>query len=105
MKCRASKKLNNKQHDIIRHEVTTEFNKQIARYNRDAAAQVLHILHFDFGFGMKRLQQFADKLTEMQAQQKQRYELEDMDTPWLCEKQLKADGIDVNSLLGGEVNE
>ena len=51
---------------------------------------------------MKRLGRFADRLTEMQAQQKQRYELGDADTPWLCERQLSDDGVDVNSLLGGE---
>lgn len=100
MKCRAGSKLNSKQHDVIRKEVAAEFDRQIARFNRDAATQVLHILHFDFGFGMKRLERFADKLTEMQAYQKDRYELEALDTPWLCEKQLVQDGIDVDSLLG-----
>ena len=100
MKCRASKKLNNKQQGIIEREVAAEFNRLIDRYNMDSAMQVLHILHFDFGFGMKRLQRFADRLTEMQARQKRRYELGDEDTPWLCEKQLKSERIDVGALLG-----
>lgn len=102
MKCRASSKLNNKQQGVIRQEVSAEFNRLIDRYNEDSATQVLHILHFDFGFGMKRLQRFADKLVEMQAQQKRRYELNDEDTPWLCDKQLKNDRIDVGKLLGLE---
>ena len=70
MKCRASKKLNKKQMDNIHNEVAAEFNKLVDQYNQEAALQVLHILHFDFGFGMKRLQRFADRLVEMQAQQK-----------------------------------
>lgn len=102
MKCRASKKLNNKQQGIIEREVAAEFNRLIDRYNMDSAMQVLHILHFDFGFGMKRLQRFADRLVDMQAQQKRRYELEDADTPWLCKKQLKKDRVDVCKLLGLE---
>ena len=102
MKCRASKKLNKKQKDNIHNAVATEFNKLIDQYNQEAALQVLHILHFEFGFGMKRLQRFADRLVDMQAQQKRRYELEDEDTPWLCDKQLKNDGIDVGKLLGLE---
>ena len=102
MKCRASKKLNKKQMDNIHNEVAAEFNKLVDQYNQEAALQVLHILHFDFGFGMKRLQRFADRLVEMQAQQKRRYELADDDTPWLCDKQLKNDKIDVSKLLGLE---
>ena len=102
MKCRASKKLNKKQQDNIHNAVAEEFNKLIDQYNQEAALQVLHILHFEFGFGMKRLQRFADRLVDMQAQQKRRYELEDEDTPWLCENQLKKDGIDVGKLLGLE---
>ena len=100
MKCRASKKLNNKQQDIIKNEVALEFQKHIDRYNRDSAVQVLHILHFKEGRGMKRLQRFADDLVSMQRAQKERYELGDDATPWLCYKQLMADGIDVGQLLG-----
>ena len=87
------------QRKVLRGEVKKEFNKLIAMYNHDTALQVIHILHFDFGFGQQRLQKFADKLTEMQIAQKERYEMTDGDTPWLCEKQLKDDGIDVDALL------
>ena len=89
------------QRKYLKQEVVKEFSKLLERYNHDTAMQVLHILHFDFGFGQSRLQKFADKLTEMQANQKERYELSDSDTPWLCEKQLKESGIDTDSLIGG----
>lgn len=61
--------------------------------------QVLHILRFDFGFGQQRLQRFADKLTEMQKNQRDRYEMTDDDTPWLCEQQLKESGIILDTFL------
>lgn len=101
MKARYNR-ISNKQYQAIHSEVVKEFEKQLKGYNRDAAMQVLHILHFDFGFGQQRLQKFADKLTEMQAYQKERYELSDSDTPWICEKQLTDDGIDIENILNGE---
>lgn len=91
---------NAEQRKALRKEVVKEFNKLLKRYNHDTAMQVIHILHFDFGFGQQRLQKFADKLTEMQIVQKERYELPESDTPWLCEKQLQEDGIDISALLG-----
>lgn len=88
------------QRKVLRGEVKKEFNKLLAMYNHDTALQVIHILHFDFGFGQQRLQKFADKLTEMQIAQKERYELADEDTPWLCERQLEESGINIKMLLG-----
>lgn len=89
------------QRKVLRGEVVKEFNNLLAMYNRDTALQVTHILHFDFGFGQKRLQKFANKLKEMQIGQEQRYELPESETPWLCEKQLREDGINLEELLKG----
>ena len=100
MKVRLNKnEPNAAQRKVLRGEVVKEFNKLLAMYNHDTALQVLHILHFDFGFGQQRLQKFAEKLTEMQINQKERYEMSDGDTPWLCEKQLTESGIDVKALM------
>lgn len=87
------------QRRALKKVVATEFNNLLDRYNYDTALQVLHILHFDFGFGQARLQKFADRLNQMQIDQRERYALDDSDTPWLCEKQLKEDGIDLNELF------
>lgn len=89
----------------VKDDIAAEFLKWIDRYNRDAALQIIHILHFEFGFGEKRLQKFADCLTQMQKYQKERYELEDEDTPWICEVQLKRDGIDIEKILKGGNND
>lgn len=100
MNCRIYKNTpNSGQRRALRNEVSKEFNKLLDRYNHDTAMQVIHILHFDFGFGQQRLQRFADKLKEMQIGQEERYELPISDVPWLCEKQLAEDGINIDELL------
>lgn len=101
MKC-FTKRPTAKQDKLIKQECRKEFEKLLNEYNRNAAMQVLHILHFDFGFGEKRLYKFADKLGEMQQKQKETYELEYSDTAWLCEKQLKDAGFDVDKILSKE---
>lgn len=75
MKC-FTKRPSAKQDKLIKQECRKEFAKLLDQYNREAAIQVLHILHFDFGFGEKRLYRFADKLNEMQRKQKETYELD-----------------------------
>jgi hypothetical protein len=88
----------------IKDDIKAQFIKLLDIYNRDAALQVLWILHFEFGFGMKRLQRFANLLKKMQQEQKERYELDDEDTPWICAEQLRRDGINVEKLLGDNNN-
>ena len=98
MKC-FTKRPSAKQDKLIKQECRKEFAKLLDQYNREAAIQVLHILHFDFGFGEKRLYRFADKLNEMQRKQKETYELDFSDTAWLCEKQLTDDGLNIDKIL------
>lgn len=88
----------------VKNDIRKQFLRMIDRYNYDSALQVLHILHFEFGFGEQRLQKFAFCLTQMQKEQKERYELEDEDTPWLCEEQLKRSGIDIQKIIKGGAN-
>lgn len=87
------------QRRALKNEVKKEFDKLLGLYNKEVALQVLNILHFDFGFGQSRLQKFAEKLTQMQIETIDRYEMSDEDTPWLCEKQLKEDGINIDEIL------
>ena len=91
MKC-FTKRPSAKQDKLIKQECRKEFYKLLDQYNRESAMQVIHILHFDFGFGEKRLYKFVDRLNEMQRRQKETYELEDTDTAFICEKQLKMTG-------------
>lgn len=101
MKCRIyNNKPNAAQMKVLRQECIKEFDSLLAKYNRETALQVLHILHFQYGFGQKRLEEFADRLKSMQDGQIDRYELKETDTPWLCERQLIDSGIDVEKIIG-----
>lgn len=93
---------NAEQRKALKQQVAEEFNKLLDRYNRDAAMQILYVLHTEFGFGQKRLQRFADLLAEMQKDMDYRYELPESDTPWLCEKKLEEAGINVKALFKEE---
>lgn len=88
----------------VKNDIAKEFIKLLDKYNYDSACQILHILHFEFGWGEKRLQRFADCLTQMQKDQKERYELDDEDTPWICAEQLRRDGIDIAKIIQGGSN-
>lgn len=92
------------QRKALRQECVKEFDTLLAQFNRDTALQILHILRFNYGFGQKRLEEFAEKLKAMQENQISRYELTDSDTPWLCEQQLKDSGIKLDKLIGDSQN-
>lgn len=85
----------------VKDDIAKQFMLLLDKYNYDAALQVLHILHFEFDFTEEELQHFADCLTQMQKEQKERYELDDEDTPWICAEQLRRDGIYVDKILKG----
>lgn len=87
------------QRRALRQECVKSFDKMLELYNRQVALQILHILHFDFGFGQKRLKQVSDRLADMQIKTISRYECEDEDVPDICEIQLRESGIDVDELL------
>ena len=99
MNVRLKKQPTAKQKSMIHNACKEVFLGNLKHYNYDAAIQVIHILHFEFGFGQKRLERFAELLCKMQTEQRKRYELTEEDTPWLCEKQLQEDGINVQKLL------
>ena len=86
---------------VIEQESLKQFDKLLDEYNRQVALQVLHILHFDFGFGQQRLKKFSDKLAEMQIKTLDRYEVTDEDVPDICEIQLRDSGINLEEFLKG----
>lgn len=86
----------------VKNDIAKQFYLLLDKYNYEASVQVIHILHFEFGFGEKRLKRFAELLNQMQQEQKARYELQDEDTPWICEEQLRQSGIDFKKLMSGD---
>ena len=100
-------KPNSAQMRALKEECRIEFYNLLETYNRQSALQVMHILHFDFGFGTKRLKRFFVKLRAMQDRYVERYEAEDDDVPDICEIQLREDGIIFEEFFEkvGDVNE
>ena len=100
MKCRLYKnEPTSAQRKALKAECVKEFNELLSRYNHQVAAQILYILRFDYGFGQKRLEKFADKLKQMQIDLEDKYEMGEDCTWWLCEQKLIESGIDVKELL------
>lgn len=100
MKCKLYKnEPSSAQRKALKAECVKEFNELLSRYNHQVAAQVLYILRFDYGFGQKRLEKFADKLKKMQIDLEDKYEMGEDCTWWLCEQKLIESGIDVKELL------
>lgn len=95
-------KLTAAQRKAIQGECEKEFDKLVAKYNRQAAVQMLHILYFSFDFDASALKQFAKKLTAMQAEAVHRYEISDSEVPDICEIHLRDAGINIDEILGGE---
>lgn len=87
------------QRKALKQECQKEFFKLLENYNKQVSAQIMCILHFDFGFGKKRLFEFFEKLKEMQADYMERYEAIDEEVPDICEIKLGDSGIDVKKIL------
>lgn len=100
MKCNTPT-LTAKEMKAVREECQRQFDELIDEFNRQVVLQLLHVLHFEYGFGQQRLETFASKLKDMQTGLRATYELSENDTAWLCEQQLRADHIDVDTLLEG----
>ena len=100
MKCHVPK-LTAKEMKAVREECQRQFDELLEGYNRQVVLQLLHVLHFEYGYGQQRLETFARRLKEMQTGMRSRYELSEGDTAWLCEQQLRADHINVDTLLEG----
>lgn len=101
MKCHVPK-LTAKEMKAVREECQRQFDELLDGYNRQVALQLLHVLHFEYGFGQRRLETFARRLKEMQTGMRSRYELPESDTSWICEQKLRADHINVDTLLEGD---
>lgn len=97
-------RINNKQptaaqRKMLRQECVKEFETLLDTFNRDVMIQLIYLFHFKYGYGQKRLEQLTNDLKEALQSIHIHYELSENDTPWLCEKKLKEDGIDIDALI------
>ena len=83
----------------LKKQCKKEFFKLLESYNKQTALQIMYILHFDFGFGKKRLLRFFEKLKAMQARHIENYEVQDEDVPDICEIKLREHGINAEDFF------
>lgn len=100
MRCNVPK-LTKRERDAVTVECERQFAELLEKFNRQAAIQILYVLHTKYGFGQARLEAFTQKLAAVQKGLETRYDLKRDDTPWLCETKLREDHIDVDKLLEG----
>ena len=93
---------NNAPNSGQRRALAHEVDILLENAERDIRVKLLHFFRFKRGYGLKRLKALNNDLTEVLKGIHARYELSESDTAWICEKQLKESGINVDDLLGGE---
>lgn len=86
----------------LKRQVSIEFNKLLDGFIRDVNIQIYYVLHFEKGYGEKRLRDFAVTFNRVMNDLVKKYEMDEKDKTFLCELKLKQDGIDVDELLKEE---
>ena len=99
MKVRINNQPTSKQRKALKAECVKEFDELLENLNRDVYVKLLHFFRFKRGYGAKRLKALADDLKQVLDDIHARYELSESDTVWICEKQLRESGINVDELL------
>lgn len=76
-------------------EVARQLAEHTRKHNVELEAILLKRLRDKLGYGEKRLREFFDTCDDDIARMIQYYELGDTDQAWLCTRQLKEEGFDV----------
>lgn len=79
--------------DIEVRKAIAEMDK---KNTREIDAMVLWVLHEQFGFGPGRLRRFHDNFVKSLDKLLERYEMLPEDRIWLCTRELKKYGIDLD---------
>lgn len=80
---------------ILDREIEKQLSERMRQYNLEVEAKVLWGLREVFGFGETRLRRYYDNLDLKLDNLADHYEMGDEDLFWLCTKQLKDIGIDI----------
>ena len=99
MKVRVYDQPTAKQKKALKKQCVVEFHNLLESYNRQVALQIMYILHFNYGFGKKRLESFFNELKKMQESHITRYEVKDDDVPDICEIKLRESGINIEDFF------
>ncbi len=94
MKARIPWKGTQSQRKAMRQEIGRQLVEMNEKFQRSYDATVLYALHISGGYGKKRLRRFYDAYVAEISKMKEFYETDDI-AGWLCEKRLKAIGVDL----------
>ena len=91
-------RLTRPQEKAMNKEIRAQMLKTDEAYYLDMDAAVLWVLRVGFGFGKKRLRRFFERFVAIHAELRKYYGLDDDDNGiWICRKQLKEYGVDVEA--------
>lgn len=81
---------------IIDEEVNKALLEMDRRYWQDIVVMVLYVLHVACGFGVKRLHDYFVEFNRIHRQLRERYEVQEETTAWVCRQKIKELGIDLS---------
>ena len=77
-------------------EIERQIAEQRERLEKEIEIVTLYALHEEFGFGKVRLHRFYKSFAKTFNDLIKRYEMDQTDGIWLCEKMLSDHGVDLN---------
>lgn len=94
---------NTKEQQVIDEEIANQLVEKFRAMETDISADVLWMLHKDFGFGPVRLRKAFNLMTKSLRDLCDHYELPQEDGNWLCTYKLKEIGCDVAQWYADEL--
>ena len=88
-------KLNSAERKALNAEIDKSYEAYDIEHWMEIDAMVLWVLHTKFGWGHKRLREFYDSFGPAFEELLKRYEMKGEEGIWLCTKQLKDYGVDL----------
>ena len=84
------------EHNAMMHEINRQIMEADSKYYDALNAMVLYTLNQVFGFGPKRLRRFYDAMSEEHDKLVEYYQMPE-DYPYLCVRELKKLGVDIEA--------
>lgn len=86
--------LNSKDKQKLKREIVKQLKQEDVKHARDMDYMILYAVRQTFGCGKDRLKRFYKNFFLARNELLERYEMPD-DIPWLCSRELKKLGIDL----------
>ena len=85
--------------EALKRQAVKEIDDQIEKFNMQIVTQIAVCLHRFDGYGNKKLKRFFEHLVLIQKETTEKWELEEDDVFWLCERYLRENKINLPELL------